>query len=61
MTTNELRMEERRLAKKYRYRAKRAKSDNMKERLTVCAEVCRIEGWDVKEYIRMLQTEINSF
>ena len=22
-------------------------------------EVCRIEGWDVKEYIRMLQTEIN--
>ena len=38
MTTADLRIEERRLAKKYRYRAKRAKSDNMKERLTVCAE-----------------------
>ena len=38
MTTSDLRIEERRLAKKYRYRAKRAKSDNMKERLTVCAE-----------------------
>lgn len=38
MTTAEIRMEERRLAKKYRYRAKRAKSDNMKERLQICAE-----------------------
>ena len=38
MTTSDLRIEEHRLAKKYRYRAKRAKSDNMKERLTVCAE-----------------------
>lgn len=31
-------MEERRIAKKYRLRAKRAKSENMRERLTVCAE-----------------------
>ena len=31
-------MEERRLGRKYRYRAKRAKSENMKEQLTVCAE-----------------------
>lgn len=31
-------MEERRLAKKYRYRAKRAKSEAMKKQLTVCAE-----------------------
>ena len=38
MTTSEIRMEERRLGRKYRYRAKRAKSENMKERLTVCAE-----------------------
>lgn len=38
MTTAERRMEERRLGRKYRYRAKRAKSESMKERLTVCAE-----------------------
>lgn len=38
MTTSDMRIEERRLAKKYRYRAKRAKSDNMKERLRICAE-----------------------
>ena len=38
MTTSDLRIEERRLAKKYRYRAKRAKSDNMKERLRAIAE-----------------------
>ena len=38
MNTSDIRIEERRLAKKYRYRAKRAKSDNMKERLRICAE-----------------------
>ena len=38
MTTSDLRIEERRMAKKYRYRAKRAKSDNMKERLRAIAE-----------------------
>ena len=38
MTTSDLRIEERRLAKKYRYRAKRAKSDSMKERLRAIAE-----------------------
>ena len=38
MTTAEIRMEERRLGRKYRYRAKRAKSENMKERLRICAE-----------------------
>lgn len=38
MTTADRRMEERRLAKKYRYRAKRAKSETMKKQLTVCAE-----------------------
>ena len=38
MTTSDRRMEERRLAKKYRYRAKKAKSDNMKERLRAIAE-----------------------
>lgn len=38
MTTAEIRMEERRLGRKYRYRAKRAKSENMKERLRAIAE-----------------------
>lgn len=38
MNTSDIRIEERRLAKKYRYRAKRAKSDNMKERLRAIAE-----------------------
>ena len=38
MNTSNIRIEERRLAKKYRYRAKRAKSDNMKERLRAIAE-----------------------
>lgn len=38
MTTAEIRMEERRLGRKYGYRAKRAKSDNMKERLIAIAE-----------------------
>ena len=38
MNTSDIRIEERRLAKKYRYRAKRAKSDNMKDRLRAIAE-----------------------
>lgn len=38
MTTAEIRMEERRLGRKYRLRAKRAKSETMKKNLTVCAE-----------------------
>lgn len=38
MNTSDIRIEERRLAKKYRYRAKRAKSDSMKERLRAIAE-----------------------
>ena len=38
MNTSDIRIEERRLAKKYRYRSKRAKSDNMKERLRAIAE-----------------------
>ena len=38
MNTSDIRIEERRLAKKYRYWAKRAKSDSMKERLRAIAE-----------------------
>ena len=38
MTTSDRRSEEYRLARKYRYRAKRAKSEAMKSKLTACAE-----------------------
>lgn len=53
MTTAERRMEERRLARKYRIRAKRAKSDNMKQRLTICAEYHEAMVDDLGELIEL--------
>lgn len=53
MTTADRRMEERRLARKYRIRAKRAKSDNMKQRLTVCAEYHEAMVEDLGELIEL--------
>ena len=53
MTTADRRMEERRLAKKYRYRAKKAKSDNMKQRLTICAEYHEAMVEDLGELIEL--------
>lgn len=53
MTTADRRMEERRLARKYRIRAKRAKSDNMRERLTICAEYHEAMVEDLGELIEL--------
>ena len=53
MTTADRRMEERRLARKYRFRAKRAKSDNMKQRLTICAEYHEAMVEDLGELIEL--------
>ena len=53
MTTADRRMEERRLARKYRIRAKRAKSDNMKQRLTICAEYHEAMVDDLGELIEL--------
>lgn len=53
MTTADRRMEERRLARKYRIRAKRAKSDNMKQRLTICAEYHEAMVEDLGELIEL--------
>ncbi len=53
MTTSDRRMEERRLARKYRIRAKRAKSDNMKQRLTICAEYHEAMVEDLGELIEL--------
>ena len=52
-------MEERRLAKKYRYRAKKAKSDNMKERLTICAEYHEAMVDDLGELIELRAKAVN--
>ena len=53
MTTSDRRMEERRLARKYRIRAKKAKSDNMKQRLTICAEYHEAMVEDLGELIEL--------
>ena len=53
MTTSDRRSEEYRLARKYRYRAKRAKSDNMKQRLTICAEYHEAMVEDLGELIEL--------
>ena len=53
MTTADRRMEERRLARKYRYRVKKAKSDNMKQRLTICAEYHEAMVEDLGELIEL--------
>lgn len=53
MTTADRRMEERRLARKYRIRAKRAKSENMKQRLTICAEYHEAMVEDLGELIEL--------
>jgi hypothetical protein len=53
MTTAEIRMEERRLGRKYRYRAKRAKSEAMKSKLTACAEYHEAIMDDLGELIEL--------
>ena len=52
-------MEERRLARKYRIRAKRAKSDNMKQRLTICAEYHEAMMDDLGELIELRAKVVN--
>ena len=59
MTTADRRMEERRLARKYRIRAKRAKSDNMRERLTICAEYHEAMVEDLGELIELRAKAVN--
>ena len=59
MTTADRRMEERRLARKYRIRAKRAKSDNMKQRLTICAEYHEAMMDDLGELIELRAKVVN--
>lgn len=59
MTTADRRMEERRLARKYRIRAKRAKSDNMKQRLTICAEYHEAMVEDLGELIELRAKVVN--
>lgn len=59
MTTADRRMEERRLARKYRIRAKRAKSDNMKQRLAICAEYHEAMVEDLGELIELRAKVVN--
>lgn len=59
MTMADRRMEERRLARKYRIRAKRAKSDNMKQRLTICAEYHEAMVEDLGELIELRAKVVN--